>query len=114
MLMCRPGGGLHLAAIFDPQGRQDEATGMGAISVAIDSATMRIPSDRVARLPEAKNGWIDVVVDLDKHTVDRLKTAKTLGVTLQHFYEAPVFLGVWDMDFSGGRKMLPGFLSSCH
>lgn len=106
--------GLIAAAIFDPQGRQAEVARMSAISLEIDGKPTPMSNDRVVMKPTDMNGWINVEVALDSQLVSRLMTARTVGLMAQYAFEAPMFAGISEMDFTEGAKKLPGFLAACH
>lgn len=112
ILACR-GNGLGLMAVFDPQGHADEAVKMSAVSLLVDGHTIPIPYNKLDMKPTDNHGWIDVAVPIPAEILRQLKMAKTLGVTLQFTYEAAVFLGIGDMDFTTAARMLPGYLTSC-
>jgi hypothetical protein len=113
ILSCNPDSSISLIAIFDPERREDEVIKMAAISLLVDGKDIPISERRVSG-PTLINGWINVDFDVDNSLLEIIQRAKTVGVSFQHFYGAPIFLGFDGMDFSDGSKKLPGFLRVCH
>jgi hypothetical protein len=113
LLVCNPNGSIMLHAIFDPEGRGGEVIKMTAISLFIDGKEIPIAEHRLYG-PSLVNGWINVTFSLDHSLLGIIQRAKTVGVSFQHFYSSPGFLGFEGMDFSDGAKKLPGFLRACH
>ncbi len=113
ILLCNPNGPVELVTIFDPEGRGDEVIKMTAISLFIDGKDIPI-AEHLLRSPSLVNGWINVAFSLDDRLVSIIQRAKTVGVSFQHSYSSPSFLGFEGMDFRDGAKKLPGFLRACH
>jgi hypothetical protein len=115
ILMCASRNARLLAeAIFDPKGNADKIIKMPAISLELDGKTINIPAASVAMKPTLNNGWINIMIALDNRLVEQMMMAKTIGMMAQFTFEAPVFQGIGEMDFTDGAKRLPGFLQSCH
>jgi hypothetical protein len=114
ILLCAPKGSGHrleMMAIFDPQGRESEVVRMGAVSLLLDGNRIFMPFGSLSMKPTNRNGWIDIMVPLNAQLVAKLAKAKTAGVAVQYTYEAAVFWGVADMDFTEAAKMLLGYLT---
>ena len=108
ILLHTPKGGTILHAIFDPEGRGEEATQMGAHSLFVDDKTHPIEASLKAHLV---NGLVNIVYDLDSNLIDKIKRATTVGIALQWVYGAPMFLGFSGMEIGEGRSKLLGYLA---
>jgi hypothetical protein len=106
-------GRLGLYIIFDPVGRGEEVLGLGAQSLMIDGEPIPISELRVGK-PTLQNGWVNAIYKLTPNLIDKIRTAKTVGVAFQMIYGAPVFLGFDGMEIADGRQKLAGFISTCH
>ena len=58
------------------------------------------------------DGWASVMVALDDDDIERILRSKTIGLIAQYSFEAPVFLGIGEMDFSAGVTKLAALLAS--
>jgi hypothetical protein len=114
IIMCGRRSKLEVMAVFDPQGRQATVAAMSAVSLMINDKQVMVPTDRLLMKPKDNNGWINVIVAVDDALIPQFETARTIGVAVQFTYQAAVFAGIRDMDFTKGGQMLPGFLASCH
>jgi hypothetical protein len=103
-----------MMAMFQPQGNDAKIVEMPAISLLLDGVSVRIPSSRVAIKPTVMDGWASVMVALDDDDIERILHSKTVGLMAQHSFEAPVFLGIGEMDFSAAVSKLAALLASCH
>lgn len=107
--------GLVAFAVFDPKGNADAIVNMSAISFNINENAVHLPAGRIVEKPTLnKDGWINLMVYLDNQVVKQMMAAKTIGLITQFSFEAPTFLGIGDLDFTDGSKMLPAFVKSCH
>lgn len=99
-----------LLAIFNPEGRGDEAIEMGAHSLLLDGEPYPISDQRVG--PAAlQNGLVNVGYALTEELVLKLVAATSVGVALQFFHGAPLFLGFDGMALGEGREKIRGLLA---
>jgi hypothetical protein len=98
--------------IFDPERREREVANMAAISLLIDGTPIPIAT-HLFDGPKLVNGWINVMFSLNDALLSAIQRAKTVGVSFQFSYGAPIFLGFDGMEFGDGAKKLPGFLHTC-
>jgi hypothetical protein len=112
ILICNSNRTVTLYAIFDPERREREIAKMAAISLLIDGTPMQIAT-QLFDGPKLVNGWINVMFSLDDTLLSAIQRAKTVGVSFQFSYGAPVFLGFDGLEFAEGAKKLPGFLHTC-
>lgn len=112
MLMC-VGRRLSLYIIFDPLNRGDEVMQMGSQSLLIDDST--IPVSQLKLRPTVlHNGWINAEYQLTPELLQRIRSAKTVGVAFQFYDGAPLFLGFQGLEISpDGRMKLEGLVSTC-
>ena len=111
LIYCSNGKKL-LHVVFDPQGRADEVVKMHAISLFIENDSIKI-ADRVVVPSVASHGWINAIFELNNELINRLLSAKSVGVAFQYNYEVPFFLGFQGMDFTQAHEKLEGLLASC-
>ena len=112
ILICNSNRTVTLYAIFDPERREREIANMAAISLLIDGTPMPIAT-QLFDGPKLVNGWINVMFSLNDTLLSAIQRAKTVGVSFQFSYGAPIFLGFDGMEFAEGAKKLPGFLHTC-
>lgn len=100
---------LHLMGIFSGN---NDTLGARAASLVIDQEQIRLESRQVSA-PQIINGLENVTITLDERLLSRISKAKTIGLMLQFSYDAPTFVGIRSLDFTGGAALLPGFVKSC-
>jgi hypothetical protein len=112
MVVCT-NGRLSLYVIFDPIGRDQEVLGLEAQSLMIDHKA--IPISHLRQRPVTlQNGWINAMYNLSSDLIDKIKTAKTVGIAFQALYGAPTYMGFDGMELGDGRQKLAGLLAACH
>jgi hypothetical protein len=112
ILLCVKGS-LVLYVIFDPVGRGNEVLGLGAQSLMIDEKPVPIGHLRQGNAT-LLNGWVNSYYALTPDLVDKIKSAKTVGIAFQAAYGAPMFMGFGYMEIADGRQKVAGFISTCH
>jgi hypothetical protein len=109
---CDADRSLALYIVFDPQGREEEAVGFRADSLVINSDTF-IPLNDMLLEKKNINGWVNAVYRLPDKYLAQIQSAKSVGVTMQASYQAPIFLGFNAMPFESGAAKLAGLLATC-
>lgn len=112
ILICNSNRTITLYAVFDPERREGEIIKMAATSLLIDGTPIPIAT-QLSDGPKLVNGWINVMFSLNETFLSVIRRAKTVGVSFQFSYGAPIFLGFDGMEFGEGAKKLPGFLHTC-
>jgi hypothetical protein len=112
ILICNPSRTVTLYAIFDPERREREIINMSAMSLLLDGKPIPIATQR-SDGPKLVNGWINVMFSLNDSLLSAIQQAKTVGVSFQFSYDAPLFLGFDGMELGDGARKLPGFLHTC-
>jgi hypothetical protein len=110
MLVCQ-NRAVTLVGLFDERGR-DGIAQMRAGAILIENKTIKIPAARTEG-PDVTNGKVFVTFHLLPGEVQLLQRAKSVGVSMQFSYETPVFVGIYPIDFTGGREKLSGLLAAC-
>jgi hypothetical protein len=96
MVVCS-NSALWLYVLFDPQGRGNEVLMMGSQSLFIDEKA--IPIAQLRTQPQRlEKGWVHAEYRLTPELVQRLRTAKTVGIAFQFAPDAPMFLGFQGME----------------
>lgn len=113
MLACMPGAKIVLYVVYDPEGRGDEVIELlNAHSLMVDDKPVPISDYQINRT-ELVNGWINARYLLTPELIQRISTAKTVGILMQASYQAPLFMGFADMELGEGRSKLLGLLNLC-
>jgi hypothetical protein len=111
ILACTPQHNVTLFIIFDAQNRDDLILGFPIESLVINGKPLRIDNARIKK--QVNNGLINAAYKLSDAQVALIRSARTVGVTMQGGVDAPVFFGFDSMPFEEGAAKLPGFLSVC-
>ena len=112
---CTGPGRLGVSAYFDPQGHQAQVTAMRAISLYIDNQQIFINPNAVLQTPKfVGNYWINIDVALTPQQILKIRSAKTVGITAQFTFDAPLMAGIASMDFTDGANKMPAILATCH
>jgi hypothetical protein len=112
MLICVKKDLYIVYAIFDPQGRGDEALNMPNHFLLIDDKMVSI-DDSLLGPQTLEHGWINMQFALDAQRFAQLSKAHTVGILLQRARGHDAAVGFRGMDFSGGARKLPEFLRTC-
>jgi len=59
------------------------------------------------------NGWINAYYLLTDELVNRIASARTVGIAMQPTFEARWSIGFSGMEFEGGRDKLAGLRNAC-
>ena len=102
-------GTIHMMGIFTGS---NETLGARAASLTIDREQVRLEPPQVSA-PQLLNGMENVTITLDEPVLAKVGRAKSLGIILQFSYDAPTFVGIRFLDFTGGAPLLPGFVKNC-
>ena len=103
---------IFLYVVFDPQGRGQEVMNFGAQSLFVDDQSFPITSLKDGPTKRV-NGWINAQYRLTPDLIQRISSAKSVGVAFQMAYDAPMFLGFIGMELGDGRQKLAGLLATC-
>lgn len=115
MFVCTPKNVQSLMFVmFDPKGRSKEISTMKALSIEIDGKDHGISPSQVGEWPTERNGWINAMIAIDDKLSSSISSAKTIGFYAQFAYNAPVFQGISEMDFSEGAIKYRALMKTCH
>jgi hypothetical protein len=104
---------LALYFVFDPVGRGDEVLRMGSQSLMVDDQSIPISNLKSAPV-QLHNGWVNASFRITPDLLQRIRSAKTVGIAFQYFDGHPLFLGFQGMEItSDGRKKLEGLVATC-
>jgi hypothetical protein len=112
LLTCN-GSELWSYVTFDPNGHADEAIAKPVASFQIDNQSLHIAKADILSPPHVSGGLVSAIFRVDPAVRSRLFKAKTVGIKLQTGYDAPIFDGFVQMDFSGAVPKLGGALKQC-
>lgn len=113
LFFCFPDAGkIFFHSIFDPQGRQEEAMRMKALTLLIDRNPMRIEYDQIVSI-ELINGMVNATIELSRQTWSNVKNSKSIGLMFQFNFDSPIFLGFDDMPTDSARNFFAGIDSAC-
>jgi len=115
IITCHPSTSqMTLLIVADPSGRWSEVVEFmpNAHSLIVDGEFIPI-GDRLIAPPALNNGLVNAFYTIDERLIAILEGANLLGISFQHTYDSPVFLGFEDMEFREGIEKLRGLRSSC-
>ncbi len=112
LFLCGRGGSMLLTAIFPARGRQALISGEHADGLLLDGQVVPTPPG-VATFAGFNQGNAILTIGLDRSLIKKLLASKSVGVSMQFAYDAPVFDGVADIDFTDGFRKIGGFLETC-
>jgi hypothetical protein len=113
LFLCARRGTMLLTAIFAARGRETIMNGEHADGLLLDGNVVRFPpSVRVFQV--FNKGSAFVSVGLSHSLIQRILKAHTVGFSMQTNFDAGMFDGIADFDFSDGMQKMLGLLSSCH
>jgi hypothetical protein len=104
---------VNIGAFFSSRGRGEAVLQQLADGLLLDGKVLHIPPERVQGPTVDQGDVVNVLFILTTRELRALKSAHTVGVSLQFAYDAPVFSGIGSMDFRQGSAKLTGFLTSC-
>jgi hypothetical protein len=104
--------GIAMHVIYDPQGRDEEAKRMLAITIALDDMNLDLSNNLEGQI-EIVNGWANATFSIPDRIWSLVPRSQEISVFFQAAKDAPIFLGINAMPLNGAKDLISGLSNTC-